>query len=190
MSTNAERESILWSADKDLTACTLPPCPQFRTASNDQGTPEPIADRSRPIPVETRGHPLGAFLRFGQLSGLSFAINLGATVLLHEWLALPTTLAFAMAIVVVLMINFALMRYYVFPAEDVRRPSIIKQGVGFCASSVVFRSLEYVGFYLVHVVVGVYYVLAIAMVSGLSFVAKFVFYQRWLFGGQFPVVKN
>jgi hypothetical protein len=49
-------------------------------------------------------------------------------------------------------------------------------------ASALFRMLEYGAFLLLHTVLHVYYVVAIVLVTGISFVLKFVFYDRVIFG--------
>ncbi|MFK7767650.1 MAG: GtrA family protein [Mariniblastus sp.] len=127
---------------------------------------------------------LGSVFRFGKLSILSFALNLGLTVGLHEWLQFTTTIAFAISIVIVYLFNFVGMRLYVFPQRAESGPSVVKQATAFLITSAAFRVLDYGAFLLFNVVFGLYYVVAIVIVSGISFVLKFFFYRRWVFAGK------
>jgi len=124
----------------------------------------------------------GSLFRFGRLSILSFAINLGLTITLHEWFGLSTTLSFAMTILFLYVFNFVAMRFYVFPAITVGGPGVIKQATGFLISSAVFRAVDYGAFLFLHSVFGIYYIATIIIVTGISFIAKYFFYNRWIFG--------
>ena len=116
--------------------------------------------------------------RFLVLSGLSFALNLVVTAALHEGAGLGTDASFALALAMVFLANFALMRWYVFPGGS--RP-LVPQLVGFGLSSLAFRGLEFAGFLLLHRVLGLAYLLAAATTLSLSFATKYVYYNAWLF---------
>lgn len=116
--------------------------------------------------------------RFLVLSGLSFTLNLAITAALHEGAGLGADASFALALATVFVVNFALMRWYVFPGGS--RP-LVPQLVGFGLSSLAFRGLEFAGFLLLHSVFGLVYLLAAAATLSLSFATKYVYYNAWLF---------
>ena len=55
-----------------------------------------------------------ALFRFFQLSCASFVTNFGLTLGLHEWGQMPEAAAFAMALAAVLVLNFVVMRWYIY----------------------------------------------------------------------------
>ena len=70
------------------------------------------------IPRDQHGRVmLKALFRWAQLSCASFVINFGLTVVLHEWGHMSEEAAFAMALAVVLVMNFLLMRWYVYETK-------------------------------------------------------------------------
>ena len=124
---------------------------------------------------------MGPLFRFLQMSGFSFLLNLGLTILLHEVFRLPTELAYAIALLNALVTNFLMMRWYVFSNSG---QPLVRQASGFVAASMLFRGLEYLAFLLLHTILGVAYILAIVFVMGVAFVAKFFFYRQCVFGAR------
>lgn len=120
-------------------------------------------------------------------TGLSFVVNLGLTALLHEVFEVREAMAYAVALVTVFVMNFILFRYYVF---DGRTDRPARQLGAFAATSVVFRSGEWVAFRLLteapffHELnerYAFYYLLVIIAVQGTTFVIKYFVYGGWLF---------
>jgi putative flippase GtrA len=116
--------------------------------------------------------------RFGGLTVLSFALNLGLTTLLTELAGWSPGQAYSLALGVVLGVNFWVMRHRVFhsAAADPRR-----QLVGFVAGSVLFRALERLAFEGLHGGLGVQYQVSIVLISGVFAVLKYVVYGRTVF---------
>ena len=116
--------------------------------------------------------------KFGGLTVLSFALNLGLTTLLTEVAGWRAGNAYSLALGVVLVVNFLVMRYKVFHSAtaDPR-----KQLVGFVVGSVIFRALERAAFEGVHVGLGVQYQVAIVLISGVFAVLKYVVYGKTVF---------
>ncbi len=135
-----------------------------------------------PTPCEThksrRQGRAKAILRFGTSGALSFAVNLGGTAFLHELCGFGEEVAFAVALAVVFVMNFLVMRYYVFPGPQ---RSVTTQLAMFGASSVGFRGAEYLAFLILHTWLRTQYALAIVAILALSFVCKFVFYRGVVF---------
>lgn len=118
--------------------------------------------------------------RFIVLSGVSFVTNVGLTVLLKERVGLIPEAALAIAMVVVFCINFLAYRYFVF---DGRSQAFGRQLLLFALASGGFRGTEYVAFVIGHRLLGIHYVVALVGILTVSLMAKFVFYQRVIFGG-------
>ena len=116
--------------------------------------------------------------RFAATGGVAFGLNLSMTVGLHELLGSSEELAFAIALLTVFIFSFFACRYYIFFEA---RGSIRRQLTLFAASSLGFRCAEYLGFLLLHSMLGVAYVAAVVIILGLSFVTKFVFYRTVVF---------
>ena len=128
-----------------------------------------------------------ALFRWAQLSCASFVVNFGLTVVLHEWGRMSAEAAFAMALAVVLVMNFLLMRWYVYQTKA----SAIWQQFGlYLCSAIVFRAAEYGAFLLWHTWYGNDYRVAVVGISVISSGVKF-FYYRFLFDwrARLPVVR-
>jgi len=121
---------------------------------------------------------LEALLRYGLMSVNSFVINFGLTFSLHEFLALPEELAFAIGLITMLVINFVGFRYYVFKASAETAP---QQMMRFFLTALGFRSSEYLTFMLVHTIMGVDYRVAVVGILALSTIAKFFCYRLLVF---------
>jgi putative flippase GtrA len=121
-----------------------------------------------------------SFLRFLVLSGLSFVVNLGLTVGLHELLAVPERWSFVIALVTVFTMNFLLLRHFVY---DGQQGSIAGQLAGYTASAGAFRLLEYLAFLVLLGWLDADYRLVVVGVLAVSAILKFLTY-RFLFEGR------
>jgi GtrA-like protein len=121
---------------------------------------------------------LKALFRFFQLSCVSFVTSFGLTLALHEWGQVPEEAAFAVALAVVLILNFVGMRWYIYEAQS---GTIWHQFGLYLCSAIVFRATEYGAFLLWHTWYGSDYRLAVVGISVISLGVKF-FYYRLLFG--------
>jgi putative flippase GtrA len=121
---------------------------------------------------------LKSLFRFGSVGGISFAINIGLTAFLHELLGIVEEIAFSIALAVAFTFNFVGCKYYVFSENtgDSR-----KQLIAYFFSSLLFRGIEYLGFILLHTLMGVQYLAAVFLVLVFSFFAKFTFYKKVVF---------
>ena len=119
-----------------------------------------------------------ALFRWAQLSCASFVIVFGLTVVLHEWGQMSEEAAVAMALAVVLVMNFLLMRWYVY---ETKAGAIWQQFGLYLCSAIVFRATEYGAFLLWHTWYGSDYRLVVVGISLISSGVKF-FYYRLLFG--------
>ena len=121
-------------------------------------------------------------LRFGTMTVLSFVVNVGGAALLYGPAGLPEELAYALSLVAVMLMNFALMRWWVFPLPATERPAAGKQFLGYLASAAGFRGAEYLAFLLLHTWLGLPPLPTIVGVSIASLIGKFAFYGGRVFG--------
>jgi len=115
--------------------------------------------------------------RFLQLSGLSFLVNFGITVIGHEILGVPAEVAFALALITVFVMNFYMLRYYVYQGID--EPAV-RQFIKYAGSAVSFRGFEYLFFLMFYTWFGYEYKLVLVSVLLISSIIKFLWY-RYLF---------
>jgi len=120
-------------------------------------------------------------VQLGGLAGLSMALNLGVTFLAHEAFGLPEHIAYATALVVVLVVNFLVLRHGIFKSQ---KRSAFQQGVLFLACSILFRGLEYATWLPVFHLFerhGIHYLFANISVSMVFTLAKYAFYGMTVF---------
>jgi putative flippase GtrA len=128
-----------------------------------------------------------ALFRFVQVSCVSFLINFGLTLALHEWGQLPEEGAFAVALAVVLILNFVCMRWYIYEGQS---GTILQQFGLYLCSAWAFRAAEYGAFLVWHTWWGSDYRVAVVGIMIISAGVKF-FYNRLLFEwrGRLPMVR-
>ena len=122
---------------------------------------------------------LGRMARFGAVGAAGFGLNIAITVSLHEWLGAPEELAFAVALVAVFGFSFLTSRYLIF--EGASRGDAKRQLIRFVISNAGFRVAEYLGFLVLHTLIGLPYVPAIVAVLACSFLTKFFTYSTVVF---------
>ena len=120
-----------------------------------------------------------AFVRYLALGGLSFAIYLGLTAALHEIWHLDESVAFAIAVATVFVINFFLARHFVYGAAG--SGDVGSQAARFLIVSLVARACEYGLFAVLHEGLGIYYLVSITLVTVISVVVKFFAYRHMVF---------
>jgi putative flippase GtrA len=108
------------------------------------------------------------------MSGLSFLVNSGLTIFVHEILGAPTEFAFALALLTVFIMNFYLLRYYVYQGAD--NPAG-QQFLEYASSAISFRGLEYLSFLLLHTWFDYEYKLVLVSILLISSIVKFLWYQ-------------
>jgi putative flippase GtrA len=118
-------------------------------------------------------------VRFGAFGAAGFVLNIAITVTLTEWLGAPEELAFAIALAVVFIFSFVTSRYLIFTGAVDGDPK--RQLAKFALSSAAFRGVEYLGFLLLHTVLGLGYLFVIVVVLGASFLTKFFTYSTVVF---------
>lgn len=111
-------------------------------------------------------------------AGLSFALNLGLTTIMHEWLMISEEVSFLVALILVTTTNFFLSRHFVYQASS---GSIGKQFKNFILSIIGFRAGEYLAYLMLVSYLDVQYQLAIAAVLVISFILKYLFFGRYVF---------
>ncbi len=117
-------------------------------------------------------------LRYLAVAAFSFAWIMSASALGAELLGLPERLAVAIALGTALVINFTLLRAFVFPGQAAR---IGPQFAATAATSVSFRLLEYGLFLALAALAGIHYLAATALALILSAGGKFLVYRNVVF---------
>ena len=119
-------------------------------------------------------------VRYIQISGLSFVVNVGLTIVLHEVCVLPEELAYAVALVVVFLMNFFAMRHYIYNGT---RGTVGRQFAVYTGSAIGFRLSEYVVFLVLHTWLLGDYRMVVIGIATVAASAKFLYY-RFVFEGQ------
>jgi putative flippase GtrA len=108
---------------------------------------------------------------------LSAVLSFCVPVALHELVNISEEISVAIALVVVLVVNFATVRVLVFRSQA---PPLL-QFLKFAASSVLFRFAEYLMFLAAFRLLGLYYVVALFLALAVSFVSKYFFQRVYVF---------
>jgi putative flippase GtrA len=131
-------------------------------------------------PDYTRG-PVRALTdmpRYAAASAFSFVFVIGCTAGLHEVVGLSETLSPAVALVLAFVVNFALLRTWVFPGQSA---SIGRQMAETAVASLLFRVLEYGLFLIAHLGLGIDYLIATGASVCVSALGKFFVYREIVF---------
>jgi putative flippase GtrA len=134
--------------------------------------------------VSRRDLSFARFFRFAAMGLIGMVLSVGITAFVHEVLGISEELAFAVALASVVSFHFMSGRYVIYGAAagDPKR-----QLLRFGLATGGFRAAEYLGFLVLHTLIGVPYLLVIVIVLGSSFIAKFFFYGRVVFTGGKPL---
>ena len=118
--------------------------------------------------------------RFAALSVTSFSINIGVTAGLKAIAGVPGAVGFAVALIITTVVNFAGLRYFVFPAK---RPSVhlLNQFLAFVSATIGFRFGEYMSFMAIQTWIGLPETFAVLIVLSTSILLKFSFYGKVVF---------
>jgi putative flippase GtrA len=116
--------------------------------------------------------------RFVLLSGLSFALNYGLTVGLHEYAGFAPDVAFAIALAAVFVVNFFVMRFYVYRATAA---SLRSQLPRYVVSAILFRIVQQRLFAWIHMHDWLPYKVNVVVVLALFTIVKFFFWDRVVF---------
>lgn len=117
---------------------------------------------------------LRALWRYIQLSCVSFLINFGLTLGLHEIGGVSEEIAFATAVLVVFILNFFALRYYIYGENS---GEFLRQFLVYSSSAFAFRAAEYGGFLVCHTWLGGDYRLVVIGLTVISSVVKFFYYR-------------
>ena len=115
----------------------------------------------------------GQAFRFIVATIASASVTLALPLLLHEYFALPETHSVAIAFTLAFVLNFFVMRFYVFRSGG----GFAWQFVKFAGSNGIFRIGEYLLFLAIFELLGVNYMISVIFSLGVSFCGKF-FVQR------------
>jgi putative flippase GtrA len=116
--------------------------------------------------------------RYAVASAFSFVFVIGCTAGLHELAGLSETLSPAISLALAFLVNFALLRLWVFPGQSA---SVGRQLAETAITSLVFRALEYGLFLVGHLALGIDYLLATGASVCISALAKFFVYREIVF---------
>lgn len=119
-----------------------------------------------------------SLVRFGIVTVITFALSFGLTILLHEVAGAPEELAYAVALATVFCTSFAFLRWYIYGR---RTGPIVPQFFWYGLSALGFRGSEYLAFLVLHTWLDTPYILAMLVIQGASFVAKFLYYGAVVF---------
>jgi putative flippase GtrA len=120
----------------------------------------------------------GDLWRYAVASAFSFVFVIATTAALHELVGVSETAAPAIALVLALFVNFALLRLWVFPGQDT---PIGRQFAETAATSLAFRALEYAIFLGLHLGLDLNYLFATGVSVCISAIAKFFVYREIVF---------
>lgn len=119
------------------------------------------------------------FSRFVATSLLSFAGNILLTAFLHEVVGIAEPVAYGCTLVFMFIVNFLLTVHWIIPQNEIRH-SIAAQLVRCVLISISTRSLEWLAFVALMHLTNVNYLVCIAGISVVSFLAKFWAMNRFL----------
>ena len=120
----------------------------------------------------------GDLPRYALASAFSFIFIIAATAGLHELVGVSETLAPAIALVLAFIVNFFLLRHFVFPNQSAR---IGRQMAETAVASIAFRALEYAIFLLLHLALGIDYLIATGASVCISALGKYFVYREIVF---------
>ena len=128
---------------------------------------------------------MSKLLKFGGVSGLSFVVNVGGFALMHEAFGVRAEAAYALSLVAVFAMNFALFRFWVFKPEGTAGRAA-GRGAGrqlaeYLASAVLFRAGEYAAFLGLHTRLGYDPTLSIVAISVVATGLKFLVFNARVF---------
>jgi putative flippase GtrA len=116
-------------------------------------------------------------IRYVLASLLSAGITLGVPVVMVELGGFDPSLAAATALLLAFVVNFLMLKFYVY-RNDGRWQA---QAVRYLLVAALFRLGEFGVFLAMHRLLGLFYVVALVVTLGLSFIAKFFAYYYLVF---------
>lgn len=119
-------------------------------------------------------------MRYGKVTLLSFVVNIGGTAFLHEVVGLPEEVAFAIALVVLLTMNYYLLGKYVYRAEGGQKSHQMKR---YLLAAMGFRAVEYVLFLLLFHLTPLHYLVVIWTNAVVMTILKYFGWEKLVFRG-------
>ncbi len=116
-------------------------------------------------------------IRFLLMTLLSAGLTLALPILFHEVFGVRKELAVALALAAAFFVNFFTVRIVVFQSVGKPTSEFFRYGL----TNAAFRVGEYLLFILLRTIFEIYYILVLAFVLGLSFIAKFIIYRFFVF---------
>lgn len=124
------------------------------------------------------GSLLSQAARFAAASIAAFSGNIALTQFLHDVLTIPVTIAIPIAMTVMIVVNFAMLRLIVFRTTA---GAWLPELGGYIASIIGFRAMEYVSFIAAHGFIGLPYLPTYSAILVTSMACKFLFLRSVLF---------
>lgn len=124
------------------------------------------------------GRVSAEIVRYALASGFSFFFILGCSALLVEVVGLPQQVGVAIALLSALVVNFAMLRVFVFPGSD---RSLGAQFAATAVTSLAFRAVEYGIFLALSEAAGINYLIATGASVVCSAIGKFLVYRNVVF---------
>jgi len=119
-----------------------------------------------------------AATRFAIVSAASGVTNFGLTAFFHEIVGVAEELSYLLALAIALVQNFLGLRLLVYRGSTA---SWWQQFLQFVGATAGFRALEYLTFLALHSVLGIHYLVAVAVIMVVFTIGKYVFYGRTIF---------
>jgi putative flippase GtrA len=136
--------------------------------------------RLQPQRVNSPEKLLAKFRGYLTVSALSFVINIGLTSFLHQVINMKPMWAYGISLIVLLCINFLLMRYWVY-RKHLQPGTLQKQFIATGITSIGFRLSEWLFFVGLNEFFRLYYLVAMFIVMCTSFIVKFFVYDTLIF---------
>lgn len=125
----------------------------------------------------TNGRLAGEVQRYLIASALSFFMSLALPVVFRELFALPVNIAVALSFMLVFVLNFFIVRWFVFRSVG----AVAGQLARFSVVSALMRIAEYGAFVLLYELSHMHYLPALVTVLLFSFVLKFILQRTMVF---------
>jgi putative flippase GtrA len=122
---------------------------------------------------------LGDAARFLGLGVVSYGLGIAISAFLREVAQLSAETAVAIALAILIVVNFWLSRRYVFRAGGEIRSQFLR----FLGMAALMRGVEYALFFLLYRTLALHYLVALTVGMGLSACMKFFLYRGLVFGG-------
>ena len=117
---------------------------------------------------------MGHLVRFAMSSGLSAMLSFALPVMLHEFLLVPVRVSVAIGFATSYLLNFLMLRSFVFRSANSLRGDASK----YLVVNGAFRLAEYFAFLGLNEGIGIDYAAAVLIVLTLSTIMKFFGYRR------------